>query len=466
MAGVVGEFRSAVNGDVAYGLDVARRILAGATLYTSLIDLNPPFIFWLSLPAAATPSPVTAYRIVTIGLALAMLAAAWPLTWRQPFLRAGYLLAALALPLGSFGEREHLLFLLMFPFVALSIFRSDGSWVPQGRAWVIGLLAGLGLLLKPTAALLPVLIFVDAAVTLGWRETMRRPELWAIIEAGVLGVLAVVFFAPEYLSVVRAYGPLYAEFARVPVRDLLFRDIYPLSGWIALLVVGTAMRWTRNAVPLRLLMWCILASLVGAVVQGKGFSYHYLPVLGFSVMALLLLAFSLPAEEHSPWPLRVAGSLGLLIVLALPLATLLHRVSGERDTLELDRALLSARLGGSGPGTSVAMLSVRLGDAYPLILERGWHQALAFPSLWFTASTGDTARIGELQDRVIHDIATGAPALLIERAPTYAERRAGDRDIDYLQLLRARPGARAALAPYVKREHVAGYDIYLRAVRR
>src|SRR5688500_13573304 len=48
LAGIAGEFRSPLNGDAAYMLDAARRMLAGERLYAGLIDLNPPFVFWLS----------------------------------------------------------------------------------------------------------------------------------------------------------------------------------------------------------------------------------------------------------------------------------------------------------------------------------------------------------------------------------------------------------------------------------
>ena len=55
MAGgsLVGQFRMPLNGDSAYVLDVARRMLDGAVLYRDIIDVNPPFIFWASLPVSA-----------------------------------------------------------------------------------------------------------------------------------------------------------------------------------------------------------------------------------------------------------------------------------------------------------------------------------------------------------------------------------------------------------------------------
>ena len=100
-------------------LDAARRMLAGERLYTDLIDLNPPFVFWLSEPAILISrlgvDPADVLRVMVLLILGAMLVLAWPLTRDAPALRAGFVLFAFAIPLGHFAEREHLIFGLMVP---------------------------------------------------------------------------------------------------------------------------------------------------------------------------------------------------------------------------------------------------------------------------------------------------------------------------------------------------------------
>ena len=117
--GILGEFRSPINGDVAYVLDIARRMLRGERLYLDLIDLNPPFIFWISQPAVLAGrlgvDPALAFRVLILVILSSSLLLASTIQRDGRAMPAGYVLAAFLLPVVHYGEREHLMLgLLLF----------------------------------------------------------------------------------------------------------------------------------------------------------------------------------------------------------------------------------------------------------------------------------------------------------------------------------------------------------------
>lgn len=438
---------------MAYVLDAARRMAGGAVLYRDLIDLNPPFIFWLSMPAAVSPWPALAFRVMVLALQFGALAFAWRATAPMPLLRGGFLLMAVGLPLGHFGEREHLMLGLLFPYVVLAALRASGEPVPGGR-WrtVAGVAAGLALLLKPPAVLLPLLLGLDQARRHG-PAAARRAEHLALVGTGLAGVLAVLVASPGYLAAVRELGPLYASFARIPLQALLYRDIYPLACWVALAVILAALPSHPAPGRLRVLGLVVLALLAAAVAQGKGFGYHYLPALAFGVMAMLDAALAPGPAGRGLALRRVLGTVALVMVLALPFRTLGRWLVARQGRDIPQREALREALQALGPGTPVAILSVRLSDAYPIVHEQRWRNVLSFPHLWFAAADADPAARDSLLARVERELASDPPEVLVVRDPVGAAARPGDVAFDRARFTRG----------WRERESVGGYRVYERS---
>jgi hypothetical protein len=130
---------------------------------------------------------------------------------------------------------------------------------------------------------------------------------------------------------------------------------------------------------------------------------------------------------------------------------------------EFERLLfpVARALAADPAGTGIAMLSIRLGDSYPLILERRFDNALSMPHLWF-AGLEEGPAAASLWARVASDIGARRPGVVVVRAPGAGERGAGDIDFDYLRRLCGTPGAPAALSRYGLASHVSGYDIFRR----
>ena len=177
-----------LNHDVGAVLQWAGRMLDGERLYIDISDVNPPLIYWLNLVPAGLAKLL--HLSAPLAFTLAMLAAiAGVLALaRQPFaaLAQPGSIAALALPSlvlfvllvypqGSFGQREHLHSVLTLPYLLLAALRAQGIAVGARRAAVIGLIAAVGIAIKPYFAVLPMLIEGYLLVLCGWRARLRDP---------------------------------------------------------------------------------------------------------------------------------------------------------------------------------------------------------------------------------------------------------------------------------------------------
>jgi hypothetical protein len=438
-------------------------MLGGERLYAHLIDLNPPFIFWISQPAILAArlglDPIYAFRIFVLVVLSGSLVLAWPVVRDAKAIPAGYVLTAFLLPVVHFGEREHLMLGLLMPYVAVAVARASVRPVRNSLALAAGILAGAGMALKP-----PALLVLMGLIAVGvYREhsprVIRLPEHAGAVLAASLAVISILLFAPTYLLVVREYGPLYAEFSRATVAELAFRHPYALT-IIAALGVAVLFRAAPSVTSRAGILWWTTAALfLSALAQWKGFGYHYLPAYGFSIMLLIDLAVSTTTTS----PLRrtkvAAAWLILIVGIAPGIAFAIDRASG-RDTSRFPEQVRFASTLGLAPGTRVAMLSPRLADTYPMLLESRLEHVLSSPHLWFASVTVDTAAASRLWRRTRGDIAEKRPRYVILRAPTEAERRSGDLPTGYLDRLCTDDGSRDDLQHYGLSRRSDGYEVY------
>ena len=389
-----------MNHDVAGILHIARRMLAGEALYVDIADVNPPLAFLLGLP------PVWLADLLgmspRLGWAGAVLAAwAWAVLGAARLLRGrpevGAVVLAGALLLGPgaagmLGQREHLFLLLAFPWIA-----ARAAGVPaEGRlAVAAALLAGLGGALKPP--FLVVLLAVEAVALLreGPRRWIRLPGPWPLVAGPAAHALAVVLAFPAYLTDALPWllGP-YQAMGRLGPWEML--AVAPWGFWAAL---GLALAGIAAA-PRRSAPWVVagLTALGGLLLQGKGWSYHWLP-------ALLLLAAAGAAAAPRP---------ALALACVLPLLSLHERASWPPAAMaEPYRAVAEALAAERAP---VVILSPLVFPFHPALLEgrvadrtpamTGWpaQAALACPGSpgdpalaeWFRTRLADRLRRGEV----------------------------------------------------------------------
>jgi hypothetical protein len=405
--------------DIGIYLYAAARILDGQTLYRDFLEINPPLIVWLNMPAVLLArwtglSDAAAFHL----LAAVILAGCIVLCERSLRLtvsnrataRCFLLLLWLVLfPLVwiDYGQREHLLLGLMLPYLVLAAARRANRYPSTPERLLIGLLNGLGIALKPHFALL--WITIEAYV---WRRnSSRRLRPEALATAGVLALYgAVVIGATGYVPVVAVLGPAYARFMNAsPDHALVLNPAAPLvlfslAAWVAL------RRSTGGAVPSGLLASAIAAAYAAGVLQHKGFRYHYYPAFALAMVLVGWLSFTVGPQPRGSGRLygRITPLLAATIILVVcgraAYESLGLDVQHRREIRGLAKLVETVRSGAEG--RRVGILSYSVNGAFPLLNELGAVSALRFPSLWpLAAAYWDSLQTGgALRYRMVHEM--------------------------------------------------------------
>jgi hypothetical protein len=351
-AGSIGaaiEWRQPLLPDSSWLLWIARRWLDGATLYRDVFDINPPLAIWLDaavvLIARAAAMPVADVFRATVLLwccgCIALLDAVLRYARLEGVSRELVVIAAaivlLALPGPFFGQREHLILATALPWAALLACRRQGAHLPAPLAASTAVLVSMGIALKPTYAGLWI-----ALPLLSWRRFWWRfPETWVVPAVGMTYV-GLVAGLTSYFDYVREWGPLYWRLRHVSLLRAAFGNELTLLG-----VGACALAWPFRHRPLTAaLLTATAACLMGAVLQGKEFPYHYWPADG---LALVLLASSARLTRYALIPAAMVW---------------------------IARVAQFGWDAGSMMRRQMAELESRLGDRRPLILDRtngpGW----------------------------------------------------------------------------------------------
>ncbi len=296
-----------LNSDSAYNMMVARRLLEGDRLYVNIMDFNPPLIFWLmTIPtvigrafdwsdARVVSLFVSAVVWTSGGLAVAVVTQT-PETGR--FLRFSIiasLLAALALMLFyQVGQREQLAAMLSLPYALLAA-RAASAQVSTPRLGVVcGLLAGVGMAIKPFFAA-PVMAMEAVVFFLRGSRALVRPEVAAAVLVQFLYVGSVwVVDSPYFTRMVPLamewYGAYEVDRAalmtelRVLILTAIGIGAMAVPHWLPRGFAGVCARVFGAAT---------LGWLASYIAQGKGWSYHLLPAEAFALASLAALGVAM-----------------------------------------------------------------------------------------------------------------------------------------------------------------------------
>jgi len=396
------ELTSYARPDIGFLLDAAARVLDGAKLYVDVVEINPPLIVALNLPAVLVArvldvSPILVYRLGFAAILLASLALAGRyLRWVAPrdvgLRHVGLVLFAFTLfPLSAqdFGQREHLLLAVIVPYVLLNAVRASGRTIPLAEALVIGLATAVGFALKPH--FLPLWIGVEAYIRRLAGRSRRQlfPETVAIGLGLVIYGVAVLTVTPDYLRLVALAAGAYNHFLYDPFFHLLVTGRGAVLVWLALLAFGALRREARNVVLWDLLAIAVLTCFLGGAAQQKGLRYHFYPSFGLAVVLLGLVT----VDSRSPLRNGVqriyrvvasAATLTTIVVVALQNVAQVTRLGADEETKRFEQlvALVRAR----SDGGLLFVMSYHIGSAYPLVNYSGVRSASRFPQLWMLAA--------------------------------------------------------------------------------
>lgn len=330
--GVLWQSRLFLHHDVAWIVRSAGWLLDGKRFGSDIIDVNPPLIWFLSVPAAALSrtgwigevDAVRAYFwLICIASLLLCCAALQPLRRAGDSIQSHAILLALAiafcwLPLDTFGQREYLALLLGAPYCLLVAGRAISAVSPQTiLASVIGCIAGIAFALKPWLLAVPLAIELTYLTrTRDLRKTFR-PETWALAGTILAYLASVALITPDYFTVTIPFAhDVYWLFGR-KTAGAMWESWRGVAGLFA---TASIFFLLARAFPFHARM--LVAALAGFSfnywIQRKGFTYHLYPVaaLTFVIFVYACVAASqrLLRRWPTPWSMRFALAAGLAVL--------------------------------------------------------------------------------------------------------------------------------------------------------
>jgi len=496
--GAGAEFATFARSDTAFLLYAAGRVLDGARLYQDVVEINPPLIVALNLPAvllarAVGVSDIAIYRaLVTLAMLGALAFADWSLRralepGSDRLRRRLVLVLAFALflaPGNDFGQREHLLIALALPWVLLAVGRASGRPAPAGPALAAGVLAGLGLAIKPHFLLVWAAVEGYAA----WRLRARRPSYEALGTLGflVLYVAGVAILTPQYFDLVRVLGPAYAGFGRDPFLHVLVTAPGTTVCYLAALAGAALLRASKHRTLWALLLVALVASFVAGAAQQKGWGYHFYPARVFALvlLALAVLDIRRPLVRPVQQAYAAAAFAALAASLLLSVEEGIVRVrqrdpARQAEQAQLDELVAAVRRR-MPPGGSLYVFSYTIGSSFPLVNYSGVRWASRFPHLWIieaayqdqlhaprplrfhTPAEMDRAE-RYLNDAVYEDLTRHRPDVLMVLKHARDTMANSLRRVDYLAYFGRDPRIAQALSQYRLAEEVGQYQLYVRA---
>jgi hypothetical protein len=146
-------------------------------------------------------------------------------------------------------------------------------------------LGGLGFSLKPHFLLAWILVELLLLSRLGARA-IRRPEVGALVGFGMVYFFVVLLLVPGYLPMAFRLGPWYDRYLNngIAITTMLAGPVLLVTAFVALAQRAAARQEDPLASSLTL---TFLGFFAAAILQRKGFNYHFLAASAFGLVLLV-----------------------------------------------------------------------------------------------------------------------------------------------------------------------------------
>lgn len=485
-------FQRPINHDAGWYLYAADALMDGAKIYHDLIDINTPLIFWLNIPPAwlsrilgCSAIPLFNFFflfIVVLSLTLStrmfkQILSHLPRPSQYCFLVVlVFLFLPYEMPWNCFGQRDHLMFVLVMPYVFASAARRMGYPLQIKFAVTLGLLAGIGFAFKPHFLFTYLCIETYLLVAHKSLKFWERPESIGIIICQALYWGYIILAVPEYKEAVLMILPIYNSFTDpMPLRFLAAYSALFGSAVLSFLIL-------RSNKLGQVLFIAFSAFFIIALVQNKGWHYHLYPASASAAMLIALALFTLGQKFRKTKKLLAATRcaialmfLSLIFLKAMPFIKPFSKVTYPfREPLNQLIPIVEKH----AYRKPIYVFSTSLTPAFPLVnyVQARWSSR--FNCLWFLPSfytdvTSTTQafpyhRFAEMDllersflEQVLSDIIKASPAIVIfDCAPRL--QGFGKTNFQYLEYFSQEPRFASFWKDYVYITTVDTYKVFKR----
>jgi hypothetical protein len=289
----------------------AQRFLSGAEPYgPQLSETNPPLIIWFSaIPVQLAhwlhATPQTVFRALVFLMLMGCTAWSVALLRRSPnaafanplglyLFGAAILLTGLVPGRYDFGQREHLLVLLLVPYI-LAVASSTASLLPLAERCASGVAAGIAIWFKPHDALILIALELFLALRTRSLRRLRATEFLALVLTCVVIFALVLIATPLYCkqTVPLLFDTYWALGTKTTLALALTLKLYlPLV--CILFLLGFLLRKTmRDPAFFTALLLSSLAASVAFDLQHTDWVYHRYPHQAFLLLAMAYVPIDL-----------------------------------------------------------------------------------------------------------------------------------------------------------------------------
>jgi hypothetical protein len=474
-----------LNLDVAWLLYAAGRVWDGGKLYVDIYEVNPPLAVWFNFPVVWATRlldwpeiPVFyAYVILLLGLTLWLCRSLINVVFQNNSLviRYGIWLSLIIITcigsLNIFGQREHFVFCLTFPYILAAAARAQGKRLDRPVALVIGCLSGLGISFKPYFLLLWVMVEAYLAWARKPSCLWRRPENLAI--AGMIAAYTgiVLIFESQYLNLVLFIRQVYFGL------DISYWVFLPITFlWFLGALLLIFKRDAQLAAVLQVLFISSTAFLLSALIQKKGWPNHLYPAMATSVLLICVWVFSKVDDMERRGKLTIMSGRGVVCATVLVLMVCFtfraenYRQSQKKSPLFQLLPLVKEQ----ARGKPIYIFSTNVKPAFPLVNYAGARWPYHFHSLWplpgiykaNRAALLPPEQLASLErwliDTVVTDLVRTPPKLLMVDRSQY-KIGLGFEDFDLLGYFGRDSRLQELLDSYVFLTEIDGFAIYRRS---
>jgi hypothetical protein len=237
----------------------------------------------------------------------------------------------------------------------------------------LSLVAGVGFALKPFF-FIPWLVTQIAVTRKDWsRRNISLIVLTALPMAIQLVTIPIVF--PDLVQLYQSLGHEYSAYWRLPAHLIVVYKLHLLA--FALVLIGAAaLVEPSRKLLVRSLAWVCLAWFVTGIVQGKGWSYHFLPTHMTLILTGLFALLCFDGWRHK-------SALRGMILACMVLVGLAEIQSGiGRIDYSFRRWQLPAAVRELPDAMRALVFSADMITTYSLLNELGARNVGSFPSVW------------------------------------------------------------------------------------
>ncbi|OAJ34592.1 hypothetical protein [Piscirickettsia salmonis] len=306
-----------LNEDVLWLATATQRLLAGGSYANNFFETNPPLILYLYTPAVL----LAKYTHITIGVAIYSLTffigimslllsyLVIKIIFIENKLIVNLLITSLliiyfVLPMYSFAEREHLMLMLVMPYILLSAAHDQVCVKKSVRAF-IGISAALGFCIKPYFIFTPLFIETLFLIKYRNRKLLFRYELIFLVVTSMIYVVSVYFVTPSYFSVIIPYDiNFYAGFESVSKLSLFSSPFVAVSIVIFINAIFVCFLFKSYSHFILILLLSIAGLFLAYFIPGQPWYYHLLPMYSVAAFSAVLCFLLMAKNMYNTFPLK------------------------------------------------------------------------------------------------------------------------------------------------------------------